>query len=221
MKKLRAVFLMSVEMGRLARSIALASGLDLVSVTVNSVEGLEREFDQPQDLLLSFGTGVIVPSRILEAPSLLALNIHAASPEYPGRDPHHFAIYYAAMVYGATIHYMIDKIDQGPIVDVELFDVPEDATAALLLEMANAAGIELLKRFFTGFATSGAPASRGDICWGARKTRRSDFIELCRIDCGMSEKEFQRRLEATSMPGYRNLFIDLYGYRFRFEGKVK
>jgi methionyl-tRNA formyltransferase len=221
MKTQRVVFLMSEEMGAIAKSIAIEVGLNFVSTTVNCLKKLKLEFSNHCDLLLSFGSGVIVPQHILQSPGLTALNIHAASPDYPGRDPHHFAIYHEAKKYGATLHYMIEKVDQGRIIDVELFDVAKGISADELLARANKAGIELMRRFFASYARSGAPAPRDDLAWGERKTKRSDFVELCRIDCGMSETEFLRRMSSTTMPGFSNLFIDIHGYRFRLDGKVK
>lgn len=221
MKTVRAVLLMPEQKAVLAHSIALSAGIDLISTTVNCLEDLETVFSKPCDLLLSFSTGVIVPEHILRSPKLIALNIHAASPDFPGRDPHHFALYHGAKKYGATIHYMIGKVDQGQIVDVELFDVPEGIYAADLLARADEAGVELMRRFFRGYAISGAPSPRSDICWGPHKSTRKDFSELCRIDCAMPEPEFLRRLESTTMPGFNNLYIDIHGYRFRLEGKAK
>lgn len=212
---------MSEQMGILAQSLALVAGLDIVSTTVNCLKDIEMAFAKPCDLLLSFGSGVIVPQHILQSPGLTAINIHAASPYFPGRDPHHFALYHEAKRYGATLHYMIDKVDHGRIVDVERFDVPEGISAAELLAMANEAGVELMKRFFIAYAKSGAPAPRDDLTWGGQKSKRSDFVDLCRIDCGTSEAEFLRRMSSTAMPGYNNLFIDIHGYRFRLDGKAK
>lgn len=219
MKTVRAVLLMSEQMGVLADAFARSAGLDLLSTTVSCLADLEVACARPCDLLLSFGTGVIVPGHILRSPELVALNIHAASPDYPGRDPHHFAVYDEVKEYGATIHYMIEKVDQGQIVDVQLFDVPAAISAAGLLAKANEAGIELMRRFFSRYADSGAPIPKKNISWGKRKTARSDFLELCRIDCGMSEQEFLRRLHSTAMPGFDNLYIDIHGRRFRLEGK--
>ena len=185
------------------------------------MEDIESLFSKPCDLLLSFGSGVIVPKHILQSPGLTALNIHAASPDFPGRDPHHFALYYGTKRYGATLHYMIDKVDHGRIVDVELFDVPNGISAAELLAKANEAGIEIMRRFFSNYGKSGAPAPRDDLAWGQRRSKRSDFVELCRIDCEMSETEFLRRMYSMTMPGFNNLYIDLHGYRFRIDGKAK
>ncbi len=217
----RAVFLMSNEMGELAHSIGVSCGLNPTSITVSSLEDIESACAQPVDLLLSFGTGVIVPKHIINLPSITALNIHAASPEYPGRDPHHFAAYYGAKEYGATIHYMTDRVDEGPIVDVETFEVPQGTSAAILLEKANEAAIELMRRFFKTYAAKGAPVPRNDLIWGPHKSTRNEFLELCRVSCEMSESEFSRRLKSVTMPGHNNLYIDIHGYRFRLEGKVE
>jgi methionyl-tRNA formyltransferase len=221
MKTQRAIFLMSEQMGALAQSFARGAELDIVSTTVNCLKDIEMAFSKPCDLLLSIGSGVIVPQYILQSPGLTAVNIHAASPEFPGRDPHHFALYHGASRYGATLHYMIDKVDHGRIVDVELFDVPKGISAAELLAKADEAGIELMRRFFTAYAKSGAPVPRDDLAWTGRKSKRSDFVELCRIDCGMTDTEFHRRMSSTVMPGFNNLYIDIHGYRFRIDGKAK
>jgi hypothetical protein len=37
----------------------------------------------------------------------------------------------------------------------------------------------------------------------------------------MDEREFLRRLKATAMPGYNNLYIDLHGFRFRLEERAE
>ena len=70
------------------------------------------------DVLLSFATSIIVPKEVIDRFPSGAYNIHAASPDYPGRDPHHFAVYEGATRYGATCHIMSAPVDEGPIVDV-------------------------------------------------------------------------------------------------------
>lgn len=217
MKRLSAVLLMPEATGRKTCDIAKQVGLNLNAVIVASSNGLEGAFLARRELLLSFGTGVIVPSHILKTPGLLSLNVHAASPRYPGRDPHHFAVYDGAEQYGATMHYMTQSVDAGPITDVELFDVLGPVTPSDLLERANEAGWALIERFFRRFVTQGAPVPLLDLAWGGRKTTRRMFEELCRIDPTMPAEEFERRIKATEMPGHRNLYIDIHGHRFRIE----
>lgn len=217
MKCVNAVLLMEEQSGQNTCELASLGGVHLDVVVANDLASLERAFSVHQDLLLSFGTGVIVPSWILEMPGLLALNVHAASPQYPGRDPHHFAVYDGARQYGATMHHMTKSVDAGPIVDVELFDVPAPVTPSELLARANDAGWSLIARFFQRFSENGPPTPMPGLAWGPRKTTRKMFQEMCRIDPAMSKDEIERRLKATAMPGYGNLYLDLHGHRFRIE----
>lgn len=218
MKIIRAVFLMSEADGNNAYNLAKQAEINLDVVIVSDINALERAFLVPRDLLLSFGTGVIVPPWILAIENLLALNIHAASPEYPGRDPHHFAVYDGVKQYGATMHYMLQSVDAGPITDVELFDVPTDISPFELLELANDACWKLINRFFSSYQNQCVPFRLDNVVWGGRKSTRKMFLEMCRIDHNMSQEEVARRLRATSMSGYCNLFIELHGYKFRIEG---
>lgn len=220
MTKQSCVFLMPGFLSGRAQALAQRCGLDLSVTSVDSLADLAQAFRSPQQLLLSFGTGVIVPKWIIEsAPSL---NIHAASPLFPGRDPHHFAVYYGARQYGATLHYMTTDVDQGPIVDVELFPVEQDATPSELLEQANLSAFALLERFFVQYRDSGKPPEpRGEIHWSQVVRKRKDFSELCRVSPDMDVNEFKRRLRATAMPGYSNLYIELNGYRFRLEQEIR
>ena len=220
MKRLNAVFLMSDTLGKRAYDLAKDLGVDLEVVILNDLNALEYAFSTPRDLLLSFGTGVIVPPWILAIEGLFAFNVHAASPEYPGRDPHHFAVYDGVKQYGATMHYMRQSVDTGPIIDVELFDVPTDISPFELLELANDACWKLINRFFSSYKNQCAPIRLGNVAWGSRKSTRKQFLELCHIDFSMSQEEIARRLRATSMPGYKNLYIDLHGFRFRIEDQA-
>jgi len=217
MIRLRTVLLMSEQAGDQVWSQARKAGIDLDVTIVNEFDSLLCAFSTRQELLLSFGSGVIVPDQVLQTAGLVAINVHAASPDYPGRDPHHFAVYDGARQYGATMHYMTPRVDAGPIIDTELFDVPSDIQPCELLDLANVAGWVLINRFFKKYREHGAPIPLDNVEWGGRKSTRKMFQELCRIEPSMPEKEIERRYKATAMPGYRNLYIDLHGYRFRIE----
>lgn len=220
MKRVRAVLLMNKASADIAVAFAKDAGIEMQAAVVDEPGDLARACDSPTDLILSFGSGLIVPASILADPNLLALNIHPASPDFPGRDPHHFAHYFRAKAYGATLHFMADKVDAGPIIATEMFDVPDRATPAMLLLRANDAGFELMRRFFNSFASHGWPQANPSLKWASRKSTRKDFLQLCRVHPDMEKGEFLRRLNATSMPEYSNLYIDLHGYRFRLEGKT-
>jgi methionyl-tRNA formyltransferase len=215
-----AIYLMDQVTAERANSHAAAAGLAIDVRVATCLDELERAAQAPFDMLLSFGTSVIVPPGILGRYGSLPINLHAAPPSYPGRDPHHFAVYDGARTYGATLHFMLPRVDAGPIIDVELFDVGDAPAPIDLLERACAAGWVVLKRFFAAIVRDGLERINANPAyqWGPRKHTRADFRALCRIDCAVDEAELARRVRAASMPGYNNLTLELFGHVFRIDG---
>jgi methionyl-tRNA formyltransferase len=206
----RIVLLAHLDRNRLA-GLAPALGDPVLAHDLPSLEAAIS----PGATLLSYGTSVIVPAAVLDRFEGRAYNLHAASPDYPGRDPHHFAVYDAAARYGATLHRMTPKVDDGPIVDVELFDTPPGVRPSQLLALANAAALRILLR-------SGPKIARGEtlepipnVAWGSVKRSRKDFLAMCRIDADMSVEEFERRFNAFDGEAHDNLYIELHGRTFR------
>lgn len=217
---MKSVLLMPDDFGKRVCELASAAGVSLQASIVIDLPSLISAYNDPPELLLSFGTGVIVPSSLIELTELFALNVHSAPPEYPGRDPHHFAAYDGVSEYGATLHHMSSKVDAGPIIDVELRKVAPDVRPIDLLNAGNQAGWMLVERLFKNLALKKNPVTSNGLTWGSRKTTRTMFTELCRIDAEMSASEIKRRIRATSMPGYSNLYIELHGHRFFLEGNT-
>jgi hypothetical protein len=212
----RVIFLTSPELkflGQLANCLG-------PRVQIEPVYDLETLVSAPVDhntSLISFGSGVIVPTDVLARFSKPAYNIHAASPEFPGRDPHHHAIYRQASTYGATLHVMTASVDAGPIVGVELFSIAARTAPADLLEQANDAGLRLIRLFGAQLLeTKPLPALEG-VHWGSVKTRRSDLRRYCALTPLITAEEFTRRYEAFDGEKYDNLTVDLHGRTFRID----
>lgn len=171
----------------------------------------------PTTTLIAYGTGVIVPSRVLRRLQRTPYNFHAASPEFPGRDPHHFAIYHRAEHYGATAHVLTDKVDAGPIIDVEWFDVPPGCTPRRLLGLANARMRVLFERLAPAMATGERLPILESVTWAEIKMARADFLAMCETDSLIDEEEFERRYRAFDGEGHDNLVLVLHGRRFRID----
>ncbi|WFU66921.1 MULTISPECIES: formyltransferase family protein [Bradyrhizobium] len=190
------------------------------SASIAVVRDLETLLAVPVDQdtsLISFGTGVIVPAGFLASLAKPAYNLHAASPEFPGRDPHHFAIYRAAQTYGATLHLMTARVDDGAIVAVEMFDVRPDATPDSLLAEANRAAVRLLERCAERMLDREPMPELPDVGWGPIKTRRSDFLRLCRVNALITTQEFELRRRACASTAHTNLTAELHGQIFRID----
>jgi methionyl-tRNA formyltransferase len=206
-----------VELARLDRTLR-STGADVA--IVRDLAGLEEELLDEGTTLLSFGTGVIVPVSVLSRLARPAYNLHAASPEFPGRDPHHFAVYQGTARYGATLHVMTEKVDAGPIVAVEMFDVAPRARPGELLALANEAGMRLIERCSSQLVAARPMPSLTGLAWGPRKRTRRDFLEHCRLPLDVGLDEFEHRFRAFDGEARDNLVVELHGWTFRIDKKA-
>lgn len=167
------------------------------------------------DYLISFSTSIIVPKDCLKRPNQINLNIHAASPDYPGRDPHHYAVYDNVNTYGATLHFMTEKVDEGAIIEVESFKVPEQVSPKVLLELADQAAWKLIRRLLTRIKKE-ETLEPSEMKWSGVKRSRPDFNRYCKIDVHMDESEVSRRIKAFHVEGHNNLYAEIGGRRFYY-----
>lgn len=200
----------------LARLTAAFTGKADVQV-IATRDDLDRTPMTEGTVLLGFGTGVIVPGEVLARLGRPAYNVHAASPDFPGRDPHHHAIYRGANEYGATLHVMTDKVDAGGIVAVETFTVAAEATPESLLAAANEAALRLVERHAARLLEPAPMPALEGASWGAQKTTRDDLLRLSRVSPLIDETEFRRRLRAFGGGTHANLTTDLHATTFRID----
>lgn len=166
--------------------------------------------------LVAFVTPVIVPQAILARLGYGAFNFHPGPPRYPGWAPAHFALYEEAAEFGATAHVMVEQVDAGPIVDVEMFALPADISVLGLEGMAYARLALLFWRMAKTLALDLEPPPALPLQWGGRKYLRRDYRALCEIPLDITSNEFERRIRVFGgghfgMP----LTINLHGVEFR------
>jgi methionyl-tRNA formyltransferase len=175
--------------------------------------------------LIGFLTPVVVPRRILDRLGFGAYNFHPGPPNYPGWLPAHFAIYDGITDFGVTAHRMIEKIDAGPIVGVELFAVPPHASIAALEQMAFTQAAYLFWRLAKALATQDEPLAELPIRWSGRKSTRKMIAALCDVPLDIAAAELRRRVAAFGDGDFaQSPTITLHGVQFRYvkpEGKEK
>jgi methionyl-tRNA formyltransferase len=128
--------------------------------------------------LIAFCTNVVVPLRLLDQVAFGAYNFHPGSPEFPGWGCAHFAIHQRAKEFGATAHLMLEKVDAGPIVGVELFDVPPGASVSDLEELAYVSLAQMFRRLAPQLVRS-RPLEPLPIGWSGEKCTRRRYAALC------------------------------------------
>ena len=173
------------------------------------------------DVIISFLNPYIVQSDLLEQVRGRAFNIHPATPEYPGRDPQHFAFYNGTSVTGATLHRMEPSPDSGEILDVlELVADRTKGVTNFIRRSEHASLVVLMRNLPKLIDDSITPVVDKQWCSKSRTTRR-DFLGMCRIAPSMPEDEVRRRIEAFFNPEYRSIHVDIHGYRFVYDPKYE
>jgi methionyl-tRNA formyltransferase len=166
--------------------------------------------------LVGFVTPVIVPARILKSLGHGAYNFHPGSPHYPGWVPSHFAIYERAGTFGATAHEMIERVDAGPIVGVELFGIPSEMSVLCLQEMSFTHLAKLFWRLAPELVMRALLAEL-PLRWTGRKSTKEMYAAMCEIPADISPDELERRIEVFGNGHYGiDLTIRLHGHAFRY-----
>jgi methionyl-tRNA formyltransferase len=145
--------------------------------------------------LIAYVTGIIVPAQVLFQLGYGAYNFHPGPPNYPGWAPAHFALYARATEFGATAHVMVDRVDEGPIVGVEMFSIPPDTSVAGLEGMAYARLAYLFWTLAKSLATSSEQLPAIPLRWSGKKTTRRDYATLCDIPRDITRDELDHRIE--------------------------
>lgn len=183
-------------------------------------QAFEAESHQP-GTIVSFLNPYILPAALLKACEGRSFNIHPAAPEYPGRDPQHFAFYEGATRAGATLHRMLPSVDSGEILDVALSDFDRQRGIRAYIDECSALGLGLLVRNTDALLCGAAFPPPGGWTWrpGVKRTRR-DFLAACLVPADVSEAELARRIEAFHIDGFRNLRTQIHGHDFYYAPKA-
>ena len=87
------------------------------------------------DMLISFVNGRIFNKIILNK-FKHTINFHPGPPNLPGRDPHHWAIFFKKKYHGITLHEMKKKVDKGKIIYTSLFKIKKNDNPQTLRKKA-------------------------------------------------------------------------------------
>ncbi|MDJ0330779.1 methionyl-tRNA formyltransferase [Planococcus sp. S3-L1] len=108
---------------------------------------LQQVLDLQADLIVTAAFGQILPSELLEAPKLGAINVHASLlPAYRGGAPIHQAIIDGQSETGVTIMYMVDRLDAGDIISQVTVSIEEQDHTGSMFDKLSVAGRDLLQQ---------------------------------------------------------------------------
>lgn len=192
--------------------LAIVTPPDMAALTALAPATLARA------RLLGFLTPVVVPAAVLAALGYGAYNVHPGPPHYPGWLPSHFAVYDRATSFGATAHAMAAEVDAGPIVGLELFDVPPGATVTEIDALTYTRCARLIWRLAPALARDPAPLPELPVAWSGRRSTKAMVRAACDIPADIDKDELERRIAGFGA-GYFGVppTVTLHGHKFRYE----
>lgn len=147
----------------------------------------------PNTRLITFSTNVIVPTEILQSLDYNCINFHPGPPSRPGYRPTGYALYEGDTEYGVTAHYMLEKVDSGPIVGARLFPLAPDA---LLIDVVKQSYLELARLFIAllpDLIRTSIPLQPNGMQWGMKTATRAEYESIRRIPRDVSDVELRNR----------------------------
>ena len=168
------------------------------------------------DVLISYSHSIIFSQEVIEK-IMIGYNIHAGSPDFPGRDPHHWAVYTEAKKFGVVVHHIDKLVDSGSIVDIELFNIKEKTSPKDLLFKADIIAEKLIVKLIHNLSLGVYPKQLKEVKWSRIKKSRKDFLDKCFINHNMQLEELDRRIKAFHVEGKSNLYTQIGKERFYFK----
>ncbi|MDZ4390666.1 MAG: formyltransferase family protein [Gemmatimonadales bacterium] len=162
--------------------------------------------------VLSFLSPWIVPQSVIDSTSL-AINFHPASKDYPGIGCYNFALYEGATTYGAICHFMAAKVDTGDIIDERRFAIFDGDTVETLKLRTMVTMLSMFHDLVSRLA-EGAEIQPNGMAWPRRPFTRRELNALTIVSPDMPESEVERRVRATTYPGFPGAVVRVGGRDF-------
>jgi methionyl-tRNA formyltransferase len=144
-------------------------------------EELDQLIALDSDLIVTAAFGQLLPERLLEAPKLGAINVHASLlPKYRGGAPIHQAIIDGETQTGITIMYMAKKLDAGDIIAQRAIDIEQQDDVGSMHDKLSFLGADLLKETLPSIingTNSRQPQNDSEATFAANISRDDEKID--------------------------------------------
>jgi methionyl-tRNA formyltransferase len=165
------------------------------------------------DLVLSFLFWKKIEKPLIALPRIGCFNFHPGPlPDFRGRRGYNFAILENHHEYGASIHWVSERFDEGDLVEVRRFPSAPHETAFSLEQRTMRVLVEMFVDFIAR-AKSGKPIGRQPQGKGQSATLE-EMRAAMRIDLSDSPQLTERRVRAFWYPPHHGAYIEIGGKRF-------
>lgn len=172
------------------------------------------------EIVISSGFEHKVPAEIIEVPDQGIVNLHPSFLPYNrGSHPNVWSIIDDTPA-GVSIHYMVEEIDEGPIIDRKEVRVEPSDTAGDLYDRLQREMFELFKENWPEIK-NGAEGREQKTDSGSTNYEK-DLQEACEIDLDENVKvgKFLKKLRGLTWKPYKNAYFEKYGEKYFVEVEI-
>tara|TARA_R100001509_G_C4882191_1_gene220506 strand:+ start:1492 stop:2187 length:696 start_codon:yes stop_codon:yes gene_type:complete len=175
------------------------------------------------EYIFHFKSYCILPKDFIERASIAAINFHPSHPRYPGSGGINWALYNEDDETGVTVHYLNEKVDNGPIINVYRVTIEESDDVASLIDKVHRCQFDSFANIIHTITIQGSSelsriASENTNKWGKKTGRIRDIDKLENIDINISKEKLDKIIKSTYYNGYGPK-LKIHGYTFRYSGE--
>ncbi len=170
---------------------------ELEATDIHAPDVLERVRAWRPDAGLSVGAPILRPS-LFRIPTLGTVNLHLGKvPDFRGAPPGFWELYTGANEIGATVHWMDDRVDTGPVIahaDAPIYETDTlERVEARATELGRWVFAAALHRLTTG--TAGGTPQAG----GGRTFRFPTLTQRARLAARIALRRLGRRVQSPRL----------------------
>ena len=174
------------------KEAALAHGIKVLQPEkISGSEEMAELMELEADLIVTAAFGQFLPEKLLQAPKLGAINVHASLlPKYRGGAPVHYSIINGDDKTGVTIMRMIKKMDAGDMLSQESLPITKTDDVGSMFDKLSLLGKDMLLKMLPDFLAGKVkevPQNEAEVTYSPNITREEEQISWTKtshlIDC--------------------------------------
>lgn len=128
------------------KEVALAHEIEVLQPEkISGSDEMQRVIDINPDLIITAAFGQFLPTKLLNAAKIGAINVHASLlPKYRGGAPVHYSIMNGDAKTGVSIMYMVKKMDAGDVIAVAEEPITSTDNVGTMFDKLSVLGRDLL-----------------------------------------------------------------------------
>lgn len=190
------------------KQLAVANNIKVLQpAKLNKSPEMQEIIDLHPDLLITAAYGQFLPTKLLEAAQIAAINVHGSLlPKYRGGAPVQYSIINGDSETGISIMYMVKKMDAGDVIAQRAIPIEKDDDNGTMFKKLSLLGrdllLETLPDLINGTATA-TPQDESQVVFSPNISTAQE-----RIDYRMTAQEIDDKVRGLRPAPLGNMVID-------------